>query len=119
MSADNLIAYFPFKKKNNEIVWRVCEVTLSSLAIDIFECVVTGKFEEYEGRNAENAALAAARRIERKIQICEYGISKIMDEKVLTIPIIEEYCNQDYKEGWKERELAHYAKNRIKVNLYQ
>ena len=79
MSADNLVRAFPFKKMTGEVVWRVMEVGLSGLPYETCENMSTKarerRFLEYSGSNARQQASAAARRVERSIGICEYGIS--------------------------------------------
>jgi hypothetical protein len=95
------------------------EVRLSGLEMEVWEKVVTLDFEEYEGKNAEQAAEAAARRMMRKLYVCEYGMSQIMEGEVLTIAGIERYVNKNYKAGWKEDLIESLAKRRKKFQLDQ
>jgi hypothetical protein len=84
MSADNMIRAFPFRKMTGEVVWRVMEVTLSGLPYEMCLRMSTKvryrEFLEYTGRTAAQQANGAARRFERHVGICEYGISQDDDD---------------------------------------
>lgn len=77
MSADNLVYALPFQKMTGQVVWRVLEVRLSSLAWELCYAMSTEarykQFQEFEGPQAAQEAYAAARRLQIKLPVCEYG----------------------------------------------
>lgn len=79
MSADNLVCALPFRKSTGAVVWRVAELTLSGLPLELCLMMSTAarvkRFQEFAGADAAQLAHAAARKLERSLDICEYGLS--------------------------------------------
>lgn len=94
MSADNLVYALPFQKATGESVWRVLEVQLSSLPWDLVYAMSSEgyvrQFQEFRGENAKCAAIAAARKLERELPICEYGLTIEDPEQPLTMAQLQQ-----------------------------
>lgn len=127
MSADNLVQAFPFRKSTGEVVWRVMEATMSGLPYETCLYMSTRardrRFAEFSGPQAAAQACAAARRMERKLTICEYGLSLAgRDDAPLSMEDLKQraldegYDAYDLEEATDEQ-LARLPKNWLLQDL--
>lgn len=99
MSADNMVYALPFQAEGAERVWRVLEVRLSGIEYELFEKMVASKdseaFKEFAGPNSYTEALLAAHEWERKLDVCEYGVSAAAPDSLpMTLKILREQAEE-------------------------
>lgn len=115
MSADNLVSVFPFRKKNNQVVWIVAELTLSGLEWEKVQLVADPQHQKrtrcqvFDGKNAQQQAAAAGRRLLSELFICEYGLS--VAESTESPPKFQDLVQQARDAGYRDRDLARWRES--------